>query len=107
MNFLPDYCLTQIHRYDYFTMDLPATAFGYHDPMIVRLSIDYGRHDDELYAVNVWASEPRGTSKLYICTTYVPICKHAEKVMIEELNRDKTFQSVICRFIELTQKHRK
>lgn len=107
MSFSPDYCLTQIQRYDYFTIDLPASAFGYDDSMIVRLSIDYGKYDEESYGVNVWASEPRGTSKLYICTIYVPMSDQADRDIIEALNQDENFHSVVCRFIELTQKHRK
>ena len=107
MNVSPDFCLSQIKHYDYFVLDLPATAFGFEEQMVIRLSIDYGVFDDKLYGVNVWASEPKSTTKFYICTIYVPISDHADEAIVEELNHDESFYRVICDFIELAKKHKR
>lgn len=107
MNNLPDYCEIRIHQIDYFVVDLPVTAFGYQDSMIMTLSVDYGKSKDEKqYLANIWASQKGANVKHLIYRTKVPICEHPDEAIAEALNADPVFHDHMCNYIKEAAKHR-
>lgn len=107
MDFFPDYCMTKIQNIDYFKIDLPVTAFGYPDSMIITLSVELGKSDDgKQYRANVWASLKDAKVKHFIFRTSIPVCAEPEQAIVEALNGDIKFHDYMCGYIEEAAKHR-
>ena len=104
---MPDFCNTSIYSARYFSFRLPVAAFGFQDPMIVEISVDYFFSDDEsLYCANVWARQDRGKTKGFILSMTVPAKDDPEISIFEALNENEQFESTIKNFINILVKHR-
>lgn len=105
---MPDFCNTSIHSARCFSFRLPVTAFGFHDPMIIEISVDYFLSDDEtLYYANVWARQDHGRTKGFILPMTVPATDNPEIDIFEALNENEQFESIIKNFINILVKHSK
>lgn len=108
MDRLPDFAKTKIREIDYFSFLLPVTAFGYHDDMIIEISVEHFLSADKTqYLANVWAREARSLSKHFVYSLSVPVAGDSTSTEIfEALNRDEKFSAIMHDYIYEAAKHR-
>lgn len=106
MDHLPDWCITEIRLIDYFVFDLPVSAFGYRDTMVIQICVEYCEKDDGMCAANVWACQKGAKSKHFIYQISLPVSDPMELKIFEALNQSDEFEDVLCDYIEEAAKHR-
>ena len=109
MEQLPDLCKIEINdRISYFTFLLPATALGLRDDMILEISVEYWKSEDETqYHANVWARQKESRAKLFLYPALVPVSETPELSIIESLNENKVFIDIMHDFIGEIKKQRR
>lgn len=108
MELLPDLCEIEINEHlSYFTFLLPATALGFRDDMILEISVEYWKSEDETqYHANVWARQKESRAKLFVYPALVPVSETPELSIIESLNTNEVFIDIMHDFIGEIRKQR-
>lgn len=99
---------TSIRTTNYFTFQLPVSAFGFHDDMVMEVSVEYWRSVDQTHDLaHVWARQARAHSKHLVHVVSVPASERpAEEAIFEALNDSQEFEHQMCDYIEEAAKHR-
>ena len=97
MDLFPDFCEVVINNHmSYFTFLLPVTSFGYRDDMLLELSAEYWKSEDEKqYQANVWAREKGAKTKHFVYPASVPVSEDPETSIVEALNQNDDFISIM------------
>ncbi len=107
MNPLPDFCQTSINHIEYFTFDLPVTAFGITDDMIMELCVEYGKSQDGKQIVaNVWAHQRKAPVKHFVYRLAIADCQDPDEAILEALNSSEEFNKIMLDYICEAAKHR-
>lgn len=107
MSQLPDFCETHINHIDYFTCDLPVTAFGINDDMIMELCVEYGKvRDGNRIVANVWAHQKKSLVKHFIYSLTIAACQNPDEAIFEALNNSAEFLDLMVQYISEAAKHR-
>lgn len=109
MEHLPDFCQTTISKPHYFTFDLPVTAFGIRDSMVMEISVEYRKSADQTqYLVNIWCRQRASHSKHFLYALAVPVSTDtdAETSIVNTLNDDPAFTPIMLDYIDEAAKHR-
>ena len=107
MSHLPDFCQTSINHFDYFTCDLPVTAFGINDNMIMELCVEYGKSPDGKQIVaNVWAHQRKAPVKHFVYRLAIADCQDPDEAILEALNSSEEFNKIMLDYICEAAKHR-
>lgn len=99
---------TSIRVVGYFTFQLPVSAFGFRDSMIMEISVEYWRSVDRThYVAHVWARQVHAGSKHLIYVFTPPASEQAaEEAIFEALNESQEFEHRMCAYIDEAAKHR-
>lgn len=106
MEHLPNLFLAEIQYCHFFVVDLPVTAFGFQDTMVIRLSIEYGESNPGKYGAHIWACEKYSTIKHLVWSIEIQICEDADEAILAALNKDAGFYDAMCDYIDEAAKHR-
>lgn len=107
MERLPDFVKLNVICPGYLKFNLPVSAYGIRDNMIIEVSIEYMLSEDEtFYKANVWARENGSKSKHFLYAPAIPVGEKAYERIIAYLNEDPVFESVMLDYIDEAAKHR-
>ena len=104
---LPDFCQTSIKHFEYFTFDLPMTAFGVNDSMIMEFCVDYGKSPDgDQILANIWTHQRKTLIKYFVYALAIADCQEPDKAIIKALNSSERFRDIMTSYICEVVKHR-
>lgn len=109
MEHLPDFCQTRILKPGYFIFELPVTAFGIRDSMVMEISVEYMESEDRSqYLANIWCRQRSAHSKHFLYAIAVPASADAdaEESIFNTLNDDPAFGPIMLDYIDEAAKHR-
>ena len=93
---VPDFGQAVMNRPDYFTFDLPISAFDLPDDIVMEVSVDYTRSEEQpIYLANVWARVKDSDSKHFLFSPAIPADEDAARCIVEYLNEDDKFKRLM------------
>jgi len=99
----PDFFETQLRSISYFTFLLSANAIGVDDPMILEISVDYGKgRSQEQLIANVWARKKDSGIKVFIISIDVPNKRGndvQDELIFKQLNRNEFFVHELKKYV--------
>lgn len=109
MEYLPDFCQIRILKPCYLTFELPVTAFGIRDSMVMEISVEYMELEDRSqYLANIWCHQRSAYSKHFLYALAAPASADAdaEESIVNTLNDDPAFGPIMLDYIDEAAKHR-
>lgn len=108
MNKPMHFAQTSIRVTNYFTFQLPVSAFGFRDDMVMEISVEHWRSVDQTHDLaHVWARQAKAHSKHLVYVVSVPVSERpAEEAIFEALNDSREFEQQMCDYIDEAAKHR-
>lgn len=93
---VPDFCQAVMNRPDYFTFDLPISVFDLPDDIVMEVSVEYRRSEEQpIYLANVWARVKDSDSKHFLFSTKIPAGEDAARCIVEYLNEYDKFKRLM------------
>lgn len=93
---VPDFCQAVMNRPDYFTFELPISAFDLPDDIVMEVSVEYRRSEEQpIYLANVWARVKDSDSKHFLFSPEIPAGEDAARCIVEYLNEDGKFKRLM------------
>lgn len=93
---VPDFCQAVMNRPDYFTFDLPISVFDLPDDIVMEVSVEYRRSEEQpIYLANVWARVKDSDSKHFLFSPEIPAGEDAARCIVEYLNEDGKFKRLM------------
>ena len=93
---VPDFCQAVMNRPDYFTFDLPISVFDLPDDIVMEVSVDYTRSEEQpIYLANVWARVKDSDSKHFLFSPAIPAGEDAARCIVKYLNEDDKFKHLM------------
>lgn len=96
---MPDFGQTVMNRPDYFTFDLPISAFDLPDDIVMEVSVDYTRSEGQpIYLANVWARVKDSDSKHFLFSPAISAGEDAARCIVKYLNENDKFKRLMESF---------
>ena len=93
---VPDFCQAVMNRPDYFTFELPISAFDLPDDIVMEVSVEYRRSEEQpIYLANVWARVKDSDSKHFLFISKIPAGEDAARCIVEYLNEYDKFKRLM------------
>ena len=88
---------TSIHVTNYFTYQLPVSAFGFRDDMVMEISVEHWRSVDQTHDLaHVWARQAKAHSKHLVYVVSVPVSERRMLLILVIVTLD-----IIMRMVRL------
>lgn len=96
---VPDFGQAVMNQPDYFTFDLPISAFDLPDDIVMEVSVEYMRSEEQqTYLANVWARVKDSDSKHFLFSPAIPAGEDAARCIVKYLNEDDKFKRLMESF---------